>query len=819
LSVLLEAPSGHRARTPARGRRVPAHLRHAVVALVASLLSVTALLAVLRAGEWWTHSMIAMAVMLGLGTVGRTVRLPRPLIIVAQLIVGVGLVVALEVPKHAPKGFVPGPAALRDLGHRLNYGVGDLTHTAYPMHPTPGATALIVLCATAAAVAVDALVVGYRRAEVGGAVLVALYAVPGAVLPNGWRGTYFVLPTLAFLLLLLDDNLDRARNWGGETIVEPGTGARRVTLQAGAVVLALAVAVGGLPNITHGLFKHSGIGYKPPEPLQTLDPLKVMRDYLRSPDNPPLIDHQTDSNWPDEEYLDAVTLDVFDNKGWRAGNRTVNKFDGALPPPLIGEGVPVAPVTAQLHGRSGISSDYLPMPRPATEVQIKGNWRLDPRTGDVLSFSGHHQVDGKSWTVNAIDRDPDPKSITGTVTGDPSLAPYLQLPTDLPPIIADEAKQLTAQAHSALEAGRALQEYFRNSRTFVFDTGPAGSDSSAILRFLTTKHGDPEQFASTLAVMARTLGIPARVAVGFTAGHVQLDGTRLISGHDAHAWPELFLPQVGWTRFEPTPNVVSSSPKPLHWLTVAKPKSSPKPKPQKEQPQQSQSQPQPRPQQSSGGQDSCADHPTNCEHKPPPPPHDNFAHRRAVALLALAILLLLAAPRLLRIAVTRRRWARCAALARMTQQSSANATFVARMGWWELRDAALDLGYTWPRSRTPRQAGDALTEQAALSPAAVVELDYLLSTVERIRYAPAAEHSADHLRLRTAVLRVRDDLAAAAPRLDRVRAAVLPRTLWQIVRDGVRPILSSTYRRCGSALSRVGSRWRRSGPRRRASAR
>jgi hypothetical protein len=825
MSTLLDAPTGHRA-APVAQRRVPGDLRRVLVAFVACALSVGALLPVVRYGHWMSRSITAMAVVLLLGTFARAIRLPRPLIIVAQLIIGLGAVIALEASKHAYAGFAPNPAALRDLGNRWYDGLGDLTHSAYPVHPTPGINVLLVSGAVAAAIAVDALAVSYRRAEVGGAVLVATYAVPGSVLGNGWRAALFVLPAFGFLLMLVDDSTDRVRTWGSETVRAPG-GGRRTTVAIGAVVLALAVAIpAALPSLT-GLFKNTGIGYKPPQPLQTLDPLKEMRDYLRATDNPPLIDHQTDSNWPDEEYLDAVTLDAFDGKGWRAGNRTVDKFDGTLPLPLIGPDVPVAQVNARLHGRTGIRSDYLPMPRPATGVQIKGDWRLAPNTGDVLSFAGHHQVDGKSWTVTAEDRDPDPKAITGTVTDDPSMAIYLQLPADLPPLIASEAHRITATAHSALEAGRALQEYFRDPKTFSYDTGPAGSNADAIKALLTSKHGDAEQFAAAVAVMARTLGIPARVAVGFTAGQVQADGSRLISGHDAHAWPELLLPQVGWTRFEPTPGVASSQPKPLHWLTVAKPNSSPKPKPEQQQPQQSESQPQPQPQQSAGGQDSCANNPTNCEHKPPPPPHnDNFAHRRAVALLTLAILLLFAAPRLLRVAATRRRWARCAALARMTQQSSANATFVARMAWWELRDAALDLGYSWPRSRTPRQAGDVLTEQAKLSPEAIGELDYLLTTVERIRYAPAAEHRADHLRLRTAVLRVRDDLAAAAPRVDRVRAAVLPRTLWQLLRDWARPAvhragrrISSTRKRFGSVLSRAGSRPKRSGSRRRASAR
>jgi transglutaminase superfamily protein/uncharacterized protein DUF4129 len=62
------------------------------------------------------------------------------------------------------------------------------------------------------------------------------------------------------------------------------------------------------------------------------------------------------------------------------------------------------------------------------------------------------------------------------------------------------------------------------------------------------------QFASTYAVMARTLGIPARVAVGFTPGTRNADGTYHVSSHDAHAWPEIYLTGQGWTHlFDPTP--------------------------------------------------------------------------------------------------------------------------------------------------------------------------------------------------------------------------------------------------------------------------
>ena len=90
---------------------------------------------------------------------------------------------------------------------------------------------------------------------------------------------------------------------------------------------------------------------------------------------------------------------------------------------------------------------------------------------------------------------------------------------------------------------------------FTYDTEvQVGSGSAAIARFLKDKEGFCVHFSFAMAAMARTLGIPARVAVGFTPGSPQADGSMSVGLRDAHAWPELYFEGVGWTRFEPTPN-------------------------------------------------------------------------------------------------------------------------------------------------------------------------------------------------------------------------------------------------------------------------
>ncbi|MGH2719586.1 MAG: DUF4129 domain-containing transglutaminase family protein, partial [Actinomycetota bacterium] len=87
----------------------------------------------------------------------------------------------------------------------------------------------------------------------------------------------------------------------------------------------------------------------------------------------------------------------------------------------------------------------------------------------------------------------------------------------------------------------------------------AGSSSDYLYTFLTqTRRGYCEQFAGAMAVMLRTLGIPARVAVGFLPGNATATTAAgmtsyTVTGDDAHAWPEAYFAGIGWVRFEPTP--------------------------------------------------------------------------------------------------------------------------------------------------------------------------------------------------------------------------------------------------------------------------
>jgi hypothetical protein len=133
----------------------------------------------------------------------------------------------------------------------------------------------------------------------------------------------------------------------------------------------------------------------------------------------------------------------------------------------------------------------------------------------------------------------------------PPSAEFWQLPADFPESVASLAREITATARTPYDQALQLQNFFR---TFTYDlTVQSGHSNDAILSFLRIRRGYCEQFAGTFAAMARSLGLPARVAVGFTPGERQPDGSFRVYGRHAHAWPEVWFDGAGWILFEPTP--------------------------------------------------------------------------------------------------------------------------------------------------------------------------------------------------------------------------------------------------------------------------
>jgi transglutaminase-like putative cysteine protease len=253
-------------------------------------------------------------------------------------------------------------------------------------------------------------------------------------------------------------------------------------------------------------------------------------------------------------YWRLTSLDAFDGEIWSSSGEF--KEAGGELPRSASKGQASRSIRQQVTIEA-LSAIWAPTAFEAVSVnETETPLRWDPDSSTLIVDSSEPTSDGLTYSVvsqvpefgaQQLDdvRGPDPKAIRDR---------YLGLPSDFPFLASDTARQVTAAADTRYDKAIALQDFFREE--FRYSLEPEiGHGDSAIEQFLQSGEGYCEQFAGTFAAMARSLGIPARVAVGFTPGNASKDDPNLyrVYGRHAHAWPEVYFPNVGWVAFEPTP--------------------------------------------------------------------------------------------------------------------------------------------------------------------------------------------------------------------------------------------------------------------------
>jgi transglutaminase-like putative cysteine protease len=215
-------------------------------------------------------------------------------------------------------------------------------------------------------------------------------------------------------------------------------------------------------------------------------------------------------------------------------------------------------VTARIHA---IEHDdrFLPVPTSPLVLRMQGDraddWRFDPAAGMI--FGRAVTSGGRSYTVVADEPRPS-AALLAASTALPAdngvQVQYTTLPQLDPRILATVA-EVTAGDVTPYERVRSIQAFLSdrtNGFRYSLATEP-GTSGDQLVDFLTQRRGYCEQYAGTMAVMVRAAHIPARVALGYTPGEKQDDGSRLISSDDAHAWVEVYFQSLGWVPFDPTP--------------------------------------------------------------------------------------------------------------------------------------------------------------------------------------------------------------------------------------------------------------------------
>ncbi|WP_286279250.1 transglutaminase-like domain-containing protein [Naasia aerilata] len=317
----------------------------------------------------------------------------------------------------------------------------------------------------------------------------------------------------------------------------------------------------------------------------------------------------------------------------------------------------------------------------------------------------------------------------------------------MPSIIADTAATVTADAGTGYDKAVALQDYLRG-RDFTYDEETPqradgdGDSMDVIAAFLDAKRGYCVHFASAMTVMARTLGIPARIAVGYQPGERRINqpGVFEVTSHDLHAWPELYFEGAGWVRFEPTPG---RGDVPRYRQDAQASGTDPS------------SAPTPTPSAAARSDRSEEDAAAAAGGSAGGPPLGGAA-------LGAGVLVLLGAPALARALRRRRRLA---------------ALRVPRAGpaWDEVHDTALDLGILQSGADTPRALAARLEEVLSPSPEEHAQLQKLLAVVERERFARPGTtgDAADERAVHGLLHRMR----AGRSRGARLRATLLPKSL------------------------------------------
>jgi hypothetical protein len=136
---------------------------------------------------------------------------------------------------------------------------------------------------------------------------------------------------------------------------------------------------------------------------------------------------------------------------------------------------------------------------------------------------------------------------------------YLQLPARLDRRIPELAREITKHSPTPFDKALRIESYLRTSYAYTLNlTGKPGQDPLAHFLF-EARAGHCEYFASAMAIMLRTLGIPSREVNGFLPGEYNdLAGDYIVRASDAHSWVEVYFPGDGWQVFDPTPSNIEN---------------------------------------------------------------------------------------------------------------------------------------------------------------------------------------------------------------------------------------------------------------------
>ena len=459
------------------------------------------------------------------------------------------------------------------LGEEIGVGIADFYRVVLPFQPgaNPGMHGLMLAAIFAFVVAVSLLAASSR--PVGAAAVTVVGVGWPATLVDGGSVAIGALALAAALSIPL---VLRVRS--GRALAAGAAATALVVLGAAwasaATTIAREAALDWESWDLHGVSaratgvrfiwdsKYDGISFPPTKTVVLSVRGPESATYWRTSS----LDHFTDDHWYEDPYVisrldDAVVempLDALmpararDRDNWLEQEIEVRAL---VDDHLTAAGTPVAVDSRRLGTVFRLASGALSAHQPLREGQRYRVWSYAPDPAPAaLALSKprypiqalpYLDIGGREFPAfGRAGRDAAVRSLFN----DPSYSyfvPYRRL--------YQVARRVAGRPRSPYEAVLALEAWFRQKGGFRYVEQPPDVAGPPLVSFVTlTKQGYCQHYAGAMAVMLRMLGIPARVAVGFTSG--TYDGKRwTVTDHDAHAWVEVWFRGHGWVPFDPTP--------------------------------------------------------------------------------------------------------------------------------------------------------------------------------------------------------------------------------------------------------------------------
>ncbi|WP_315095795.1 DUF3488 and transglutaminase-like domain-containing protein [uncultured Cellulomonas sp.] len=568
-----------------RPQRIPRGPRSALgsaLVAAATCASLFALTGLIVRGGWlvatWLIVLVVAAVVIGVRAVTRSWWAPT----LAGTLVAVGTILVRYGTPPGRLQVLPDTGSFERVLATAREGVAVINASLVPMAGVRPAELLVVLGAVSVFLLADLVAIGLGAPALSGVAFAGLW-VPAIILgfpasgwAIGWTALFYLL-LLALSAAPATAHSDRGRRTA--VAVACSVSLIVATLVAGPAVAAFpGWATMSLPSFGTGpvgpmslsddLDLRESLGSRSAQVVLRYTVAPVATEPAAEPEPSPSATGPANVTANDIGPLRAFTLSTFDGRSWdRSDSLELTGWDpatllssdpavrGTTPDATRGTLADVQLEVANLRERR------LPVSTFPRTVAVGGSWEYDPSRDEVVGRRG--TFNGMTYTMQveipSLTRD----DLADAQVGDPGDdGASLEVPqTTHSEDVGALARELTQDAGTPYEQAMALQTYFRATTNFTYDTRVAPSRSDdAVWDFLQSTRGYCVQFATSMAMMARTLDIPARVGVGFLPGESDRNGGYLVSGQKSHAWPELFFEDFGWVRFEPTPAVQSNAP-------------------------------------------------------------------------------------------------------------------------------------------------------------------------------------------------------------------------------------------------------------------